>query len=444
MDSKFIVKIEKINSEGKGIINYEDKLIEIEGTLPGDEVEIIITKKLRDRYLARVHRFLNKSKDREEHCKLSGICGGCDFVNYVYEKQKRYKENIIKDLFPEYLNRIEKIVSSYPFNYRNKTIYSLSMNKNNNVIGGYYKKNSHEVVNIKACPLDNNDVSDVLESIKDIINELKITIYNEQTNKGALRYLYTRINERGHIMLGIVSAKRSFTKKQEFINEIIKRNPNVKTIVFNYNDSLGNVILGKEEEIVYKDGFIFDKLKKKNIKISLSSFYQINREMIENLYNVVINKSHLSKEDKVLDAYCGTGTIGLLLASYVKEVVGVEINSKAIEDANFNKMINHQENITFVAEDASKFILKELENGSKYSLVVMDPPRSGSSKVFIDSLLTLLPNRITYVSCNPYTLKRDIDLLKEKYDVESIVPVDMFPHTKHVESVVCLTRKELL
>ena len=242
-------------------------------------------------------------------------------------------------------------------------------------------------------------------------------------------------------MLGIVSAKRSFTKKQEFINEIIKRNPNVKTIVFNYNDSLGNVILGKEEEIVYKDGFVFEKLKKKNIKISLSSFYQINREMIENLYNVVINKSHLSKEDKVLDAYCGTGTIGLLLASYVKEVVGVEINSKAIEDANFNKIINHQENITFVAEDASKFILKELENGSKYSLVVMDPPRSGSSKVFIDSLLTLLPNRITYVSCNPYTLKRDIDLLKEKYDVESIVPVDMFPHTKHVESVVCLTRK---
>ena len=436
-----IVKIEKLNEEGKGIVYIDNNLIEIEGALPNDEIEIIITKKLRDRYLAKIHRFIKESEERENHCKLSGICGGCDFVNYVYEKQKRYKENQIKELFKNYEDKVENIVSSYPFNYRNKTIYCLTSNSKGNVIGGYYKKNSHEIVNIKNCPLDNLEASDVLESIKDIINELKITIYNPLTNTGSLRYLFTRINERGHIMLGIVSAKRSFPKKKELINEIIKRNKNVKTIVLNINDQAGNAVLGKEEEIIYHDGFIIDKLKKKKIKISLSSFYQINTEMVENLYNVVINISNFNKEDNVLDAYCGTGTIGLLVADYVKHVTGVEINEKAIKDAIFNKTINHQDNISFVAEDASKFILEEVKNKNYYSHVIMDPPRSGSSKVFIESLLTMLPRKITYVSCNPLTLKRDLELLNDKYEINKIVPVDMFPHTKHIEVVVSLQLK---
>ena len=174
MESKMIVKIEKLNEEGKGIVYIDNNLIEIEGALPNDEIEIIITKKLRDRYLAKIHRFIKESEERENHCKLSGICGGCDFVNYVYEKQKRYKENQIKELFKDYEDKVENIVSSYPFNYRNKTIYCLTSNSKGNVIGGYYKKNSHEIVNIKNCPLDNLEASDVLESIKDIINELKI------------------------------------------------------------------------------------------------------------------------------------------------------------------------------------------------------------------------------------------------------------------------------
>ena len=441
MESKMIVKIEKLNEEGKGIVYIDNNLIEIEGALPNDEIEIIITKKLRDRYLAKIHRFIKESEERENHCKLSGICGGCDFVNYVYEKQKRYKENQIKELFKDYEDKVENIVSSYPFNYRNKTIYCLTSNSKGNVIGGYYKKNSHEIVNIKNCPLDNLEASDVLESIKDIINELKITIYNPLTNTGSLRYLFTRINERGHIMLGIISVKRSFQKKKELINEIIKRNKNVKTIIFNYNDQEGNAILGKEEEVVYHDGFIIDKLKDKKIKISLSSFYQVNAEMVENLYNVVINESKLKKYDNVLDAYCGTGTIGLLVAKHVNHVTGVEINEKAIKDAIFNKTVNHQDNITFVAEDASKFILKCVKDKKQYSLVIMDPPRSGSSKVFIESLLALLPKKITYVSCNPITLKRDLELLKEAYEVTRIIPVDMFPHTKHVEVVVTLSLK---
>ena len=441
MESKMIVKIEKLNEEGKGIVYIDNNLIEIEGALPNDEIEIIITKKLRDRYLAKIHRFIKESEERENHCKLSGICGGCDFVNYVYEKQKRYKENQIKELFKDYEDKVENIVSSYPFNYRNKTIYCLTSNSKGNVIGGYYKKNSHEIVNIKNCPLDNLEASDVLESIKDIINELKITIYNPLTNTGSLRYLFTRINERGYIMLGIVSAKRSFPKKKELINEIIKRNKNVKTIVLNINDQAGNAVLGKEEEIIYHDGFIIDKLKKKKINISLSSFYQINKEMVENLYNVVINISKFNKEDNVLDAYCGTGTIGLLVADYVKHVTGVEINEKAIKDAIFNKTINHQDNISFVADDASKFILEEVKNKNYYSHVIMDPPRSGSSKVFIESLLTMLPRKITYVSCNPLTLKRDLELLNDKYEINKIVPVDMFPHTKHIEVVVSLQLK---
>ncbi len=438
-----IVKIDSLSSDGKGICYVDNNIIEIEGALPNDVVEIIITKKLKNKYCAKIHRTIKPSKYREDKCKLAGICGGCDFINSVYNMQVEFKQNKINELFNEYKEKVFPIATNNHLNYRNKSIYVLHINKNNAVIAGYYKKNSHDVVNIKNCFLDNKAISELFESIKDIINELNISVYNEIVHHGILRYLYARINKDGDIMLGIIATNSSFKHKKKFVDEIIKRNKKVKTIIFNYNNQVGNKILGIDNEIVYGEGYIIDILMNKKIKISLSSFYQVNSEMTEKLYDIIIKESNLDKNDVVLDAYCGTGTIGLLVANYVKKVVGVEINSKAIEDAEYNKMINNQANISFVSEDASKFIFEASNKKDKYSLVIMDPPRSGCSKIFIDSILSLEPCKLTYVSCNPLTLKRDLELLKVKYNIKKIIPVDMFPQTFHVETIVLLCLKDV-
>ena len=383
----------------------------------------------------------NDTRERQE-CPYHKKCGGCEYSGIPYEEQLQKKEKRVAKLLREF-GKVEPIVGmSYPYYYRNKVHAVYAQKKNGEVICGTYEKDSHRVVDIESCLLENKGSTAIIRDIRGLLRSFKIQPYNEDTGYGLLRHVLVRhAHATGEVMVVLVLASPVMPSKNNFVKALRKMHPEITTVVLNINGRNTSMVLGEQEKVLYGKGYIVDELMGMRFRISAKSFYQVNPIQTKHLYQGALDMAGLTGKERVLDAYCGTGTIGLIASRDAKEVVGVELNRDAVRDAITNAKTNQVKNICFVCQDATEYICKAAEKKENFDVVLMDPPRAGSTKEFIDSVIALAPERVVYVSCNPQTLARDLKWFRRGYKVEKMRPYDMFPLTDHCEVVCSLVRK---
>lgn len=377
-----------------------------------------------------------------EICSIARKCGGCDFQGIPYEKQLKKKEKQVRELLKEFC-KVENIIGmKNPYHYRNKIHAVFDRSKNGTIISGIYSEGTHKVIPVEACQIEDEKADKIINDIRNLLKSFKIKTYDEDTGYGLLRHVLIRTGfKSGQIMVVLVLGSSILPSKNNFVKAIRKLNPEISTIVINVNDKKTSMILGDKQSVIYGKGYIEDELCNCIFRISPKSFYQVNPIQTEILYNKAIEFADLTGNEKVLDAYCGIGTIGIIASKKAKQVIGVELNKDAIKDAIINAKINNISNIRFYNNDSGKFMLQMEEKNEKVDVVFMDPPRAGSNKEFLTSMVKLKPNKIVYISCNPLTLQRDLKyIVKNGYQVKKAVPIDLFPMTTHVETVVLMSR----
>lgn len=375
-------------------------------------------------------------------CPYAKKCSGCQLQNLTYEKQLQMKQVKCIKLLGRFSHVEEIIGMENPYNYRNK-VQSAFFLKNGKTESGIYQSVDQKIVSVENCMLQNQEANNIIQTIKKLCKGFKIKPYDAKTGKGLLRHVLIRNNSKSNdFMVVLVTTREPFDAKQSFANELARRHSTIKTIVHNINPVKTMLLLGKESEVLIGEGSICDELCGLKFSISPRSFYQVNHSQTAKLYALAKEYANLTGNEILIDAYCGTGTIGLTMADMAKKVIGVEINSEAIVDAKKNALLNHVENVEFYNMDAGEFMNDLAQKKQKVNVVITDPPRAGCSMNFLKSLISLAPQKIVYISCNPETLSRDLQFLTKKYyKVNKIQPVDMFPHTNHVENVVCLSLK---
>lgn len=374
-------------------------------------------------------------------CPVISKCGGCDWIGKPYEEQLAEKKKRAEKLMAPFC-KLEGIVGmEEPFYYRNKVHAVFGRDRKGNVISGTYEKNSHRVVPLETCFIEDKKSGEIIRSIRDLCKSFKIKIYDEDTGFGLLRHVLVRSGyHTGEYMVVLVLSSPIMPSKNNFVKALRKLHPYITTVVVNVNDKRTSMVLGDKEQVIFGKGYIEDELLGKKFRISPKSFYQINPLQTEKLYGKAIEYASLTGKEVVLDAYCGTGTIGMVLASKAKEVIGVELNKDAVRDARINAKTNGVKNISFYEKDAGQFLVQMAEQSAKVDVVVMDPPRTGSDEAFLSSVVKLRPKKVVYVSCNPETLVRDLKYLtKNGYKVKRAHAVDMFAQTsEHTEMVTML------
>ncbi len=374
-------------------------------------------------------------------CKVAKQCGGCQYQGVDYIKQIELKQKEMDDLFKPF--KTEPFIKMEdPFYYRHKVFSTFSQSKSKKVVCGIYEEESHRVVPLEDCLIQHPKANAILNSICTIASQLRIQPYNEDRKVGVLRHAYLRIaHHTNDVLLVFVLGQDVFPGSKEFMKRLRLLHPEITTCMTQVNKRKTSVVLGEKEKVLWGKGFIHDSLCNTTFKISSKSFYQVNPTQTEKLYQRAIELADLSKGDTVLDAYCGIGTIGLIAAPYVKQVLGVEVNKTAIQDAIQNAKLNNISNIRFFADDATEFIKTLAHKKQVIDTVFIDPPRAGSTEEFLKAVQQLQAKKIVYISCNPVTQKRDISTLKKLgYTLKSMTPVDMFPFTKHTETVGLLVK----
>lgn len=376
-------------------------------------------------------------------CPLAKKCGGCDYQGMPYEQQLREKEQAVRKLMKSFGEVNPIIGAKDPYHYRNKVHAVFSRQKNGEIISGIYQEGSHKVVPVDACQIENEKADEIIVSVRKLLKSFKIKVYDEDTDFGLLRHVLIRTGHvSGQIMVVLVVRSPIFPSKNNFVKALRALHPEITTVVLNVNERKTSMVLGERNITIYGKGYIEDTLCGCTFRISPTSFYQINPVQTERLYKTAMMLARLNKRNVVIDAYCGIGTIGMVAAKTVKEVIGIELNAEAVRDANQNAKRNRMDNIRFVQGDAGKFMEGMADREEQVDVVFMDPPRSGSDEAFLQSLLVLAPKKIVYISCNPETQARDLKVLcKRDYKVEAIQPVDMFPFCRHVETVALLIKK---
>lgn len=375
-------------------------------------------------------------------CPLYKKCGGCQIQNLSYERQLSFKQVKVIKLLGRYHHVSEIIGMEHPYHYRNKVQAAFGERKGE-IISGVYQSSTHNIVPVDSCLIEDEKADEIIVTIRKLLKSFKLRAFNDVTMKGFLRHvLIKRGFLSGEIMVVLVTAVMDFPKESQFINALLSRHPEITTIVQNVNNKRTSLVLGEESRVLFGSGYIEEELCGLRFRISPKAFYQINPTQTEVLYRKALEFAGLSGTERLLDAYCGTGTIGIIASKSAGEVIGVELNGDAVKDAVTNAELNGVDNIKFYKADAGKFMVEAAELGEKFDVVIMDPPRAGASLDFLKSLVTLAPDRIVYISCNPETQSRDLSYLTRKgYKVRRIQPVDMFPHTEHVETVALLTRQ---
>lgn len=381
-------------------------------------------------------------KTNPDACPLAKKCGGCQLQNMNYDRQLKWKQARCEILLKKF-GKVEKIIGmENPYHYRNKVQAAFGRTKNGKIISGVYQSGSHRIVMVDSCMTEDETADKIIVDIRNMLPKFKIWTYDEDKGTGFLRHvLVKRGFSSGEVMVVLVGASGYFPMKKKFTAALLEKHPEITTVVLNINPKDTNLVLGDREEVLYGNGYIEDTLCGRIFRISPKSFYQINPVQTEKLYNKAMELAQLDKNTKVLDAYCGIGTIGLVAAKTAGNVIGVELNPDAVKDAIANAKRNNEKNARFYCADAGDFMETLAAEGEKFDVIFMDPPRSGSSRKFIDSLAIADPKRVVYISCNPETLARDLQyMIKKGYKVKKICPVDMFPHTNHIECVVLLCR----
>lgn len=384
------------------------------------------------------------NNQQNNKCKVAKKCGACQLSNMDYERQLKFKQANAVKLLKRY-GRVNDIIGmKSPCSYRNKAQFIVKKASNGNIVTGVYQSATGGVAVTDSCFINDKKSNEIVKYIRKLITELNIQPYNPKNGRGIIRHIMIRNGyNTGEYMIVLVCIEDNIQRENELVSKLCKRFKEIKTVVLNVNKN-NKMMLGSTERILYGSGYIEDILCGKRFRISARSFYQVNPIQTEILYNTALDFAQLSGEEKILDAYCGIGTIGISAADNVKSIVGVEVNGEAVKDAVKNAEINSIENAVYYNTDATDFMREAAENNEHFDVVFADPPRAGCSKVFLSSLVTLKPDRIVYVSCNPQTLARDLYfMIHNGYKVKKIQPVDMFPHTQHVECVTLLVRKQI-
>ncbi len=455
------VEISDIGAEGKAIAKVDDVVIFIANVIPGDIVDIQITKK-RSRYReANVVNFIKFSPDRiEPFCSHFGVCGGCKWQSLPYEKQLFYKQKQVYDQ----LKRIGKIDmpeimpikgASQTTHYRNKLEFTFCNQRwlsreeidsqeeivNKGALGFHIPGMFDKVLNIQKCWLQPEPSDSIRNFIREYSVENNLEFFDIRKQLGFLRNIIIRSSSTGEVMLIVVFFREDKLKREGLLNAVADKFPEITSLMYVVNGK-GNDTIIDQEVVLYKgNGFIFEEMEGLKFKIGPKSFYQTNSSQAYELYKVVREFAQLSGNETVYDLYTGTGTIANFIARNAKNVIGVEYVPEAITDAVLNSEINNIKNTTFFAGDMKDVLSSEFINvHGKPDVIITDPPRAGMHTDVVDTILEAAPERIVYVSCNPATQARDLELMKELYSVEKIQPVDMFPHTHHVENVVLLIK----
>lgn len=375
-------------------------------------------------------------------CPVSAKCGGCRWIDRSYEEQLQAKEAAFRRLMEPYCKPESIIGMEEPMHYRNKVHAVFGEDRRHNVISGIYEEKSHRIVPVDSCLIENQKADEIIVSIRGLLKSFKIRPYNENTGYGLLRHVLIRTGyATGQIMVVLVLSSPIMPSKNNFVKALRKLHPEITTMVINVNDRETSMVLGDKEQVIYGKGYIEDELCGRTFRISPKSFYQVNPVQAERLYEKAVEYAGLTGRETVLDAYCGTGTIGIIAGANAAEVIGVELNRDAVRDAVTNARRNQVSNIRFYQNDAGKFLLDMAEQDVTLDILLMDPPRSGSNEAFLNAAAKIKPKRIVYISCNPETLVRDLRILVKKgYKVEKSAAVDMFPFTENIESVTLLSR----
>ncbi len=436
------LKITDINYEGMGIASYNNKTVFVERALQDEVVLAEIDFENKNFYRAHTTKVIKASNDRiNPPCATYEKCGGCQLLHAAYQKTLEYKlkttNNTLKRIGKVDFE-IKKIIGmDTVFPYRNKVQIPVT-SIDNKVVCGYYERRTHNIIPFKTCLLQSKQVDEIIIFIKNIFNEFKITGYKENTNEGILRHIMVRENKDGQIMIVLVINEKKLKYEEEIKNKIINKFPNVISIIINSNTNDNNVILGDNSYALYGKDEIIDELLGFKYKISHHSFFQINRIQAEKLYSKILE--YVGSAENVIDAYCGVGTITLSLSKIAKYVYGIEVVAPAIDNANENKELNKVSNVEFILGKVEDIIF-DLLNKVNIDCVVIDPPRKGLDEKVIKALITAKIKKIVYVSCNPSSLARDINLLKNDYEIKDATLIDMFAYTTGVETVCVLTNK---
>ena len=444
-NEEFNLKITGYTSEGGGVGKFDGQAVFVENTAIGDEILCHIIKAKNTYAIGKAMKIIKPSKSRiEPECEAFKSCGGCSFAHIKYEEELKAKEQKVIDAFKRIGGISPKFAPIIPSpettRYRNKAQYPVR--RENGILNiGFYAKKSHRVIDGGDCLLQPVEFTEIIEVFRKWINDNNITVYSENTNLGLLRHIYLRkAFATGEIMVCVVINGKTLPCYENLLSEL-KSVDGFKTLVLNINRQNTNVVLGDECISLYGDGYITDILCGVKVKISPLSFYQVNRNGAERLYNKAAEYAGLTGEEDILDLYCGTGTIGLSMAQKVKSLIGVEIIPEAIEDAKTNAELNNIKNARFICGDASLAAEKLKDDGITPQVIILDPPRKGCAEELLKTVAQINPQKIVYVSCDPATLARDCArLLELGYAVNEVTPVDMFPRTSHVESVALLEK----
>lgn len=382
-------------------------------------------------------------EEKVTKCSVSKKCGSCQYQGVPYKEQLAAKQKRMKKLLGKFANVKPIIGMDDPFYYRNKVHAVFDRDKKGNIICGTYEAKTHKVVPIEECMIEDKISQEIIRTIRDMLKSFRIKTYDEDTGYGLLRHVLVRRGfSTDEIMVVLVIGSPIFPSKNNFVKALRKKYPQITTVVLNVNDKKTSMVLGERDIVIYGKGYIRDTLCGCTFRISPQSFYQVNPVQTEILYKTAIEYVGLGRKETVIDAYCGIGTIGLVAAKRAKNVIGVELNPDAVRDARINAKENKITNARFYQGDAGEFMENMAENGEHADVVFMDPPRIGSDKKFMSSVIKLNPSRIVYISCGPETLARDLEYLtKHGYDVRKIQPVDMFSFTDHCENICLLTKK---
>lgn len=449
-NKEYIVDIVDIGQGGVGIGKYEGFTVFVDGGLVQDKIKVKITKSKKNYAVGDMIEIIEKSPFRVARKCSENLrqCGGCQIQELDYQKQLDIKTNEVKQVISR-IGKLDDVVihdtlgMEHPFRYRNKAQFPIQKKDNMPVIG-FYKKKSHDLISTDECIIQHEVNDKIIKIIKTYIRAYNVSIYDEKTHKGLLRHVVTKVGfTTGEVMIVLVANGKKLPYLKELASVLKENIPGFKTLVVNVNIQKTNVILGKENIVAYGDGMIRDYIGELVFEISPLSFFQVNPLQTEVLYNKALEYANLGENDTVFDIYCGIGTISLFLAQKAKKVYGIEIVEDAIKDAKRNAKINNMDNVEFYVGKAEEVVPKMYKEGKRANVVVVDPPRKGCDEKVLDTIISMQPDRVVYVSCNPSTLARDLAYLNERgYKCHEIQPVDMFPHSVHVENVAWLSKAD--
>ncbi|WP_456276770.1 23S rRNA (uracil(1939)-C(5))-methyltransferase RlmD [Bacillus sp. AK128] len=444
----FPLTIKRLGINGEGVGFFKRKVVFVPGALPGEEIVAEATKVLPSLIEAKIKKIRKKSPDRvAPPCPIYDQCGGCQLQHLAYEGQLREKRDIVIQAFERYtkipMDQLEvrqTIGMEEPWNYRNKSQLQVGLDKQK-VIAGLYGMNSHALIDLSDCMVQHKSTNHVTQVVKTILQDLKISIYNERSRKGLVRTIVTRVGiETGELQVILITTQKEIPRRELLIEEIQKRLPEVKSIMQNINGEKTSLIFGDRTLHMAGKETIQEVLGDLSFELSARAFFQLNPSQTVKLYDEVKKAASLTGNEKVLDAYCGVGTIGLWLAPAAKEIRGMDVIPESIDDARKNASKHGFPNAKYEVGKAELVLPKWVKEGWKPDVVIVDPPRTGCDQGLLETLKKVKPKQVVYVSCNPSTLAKDIAALGHLYKVNYLQPVDMFPHTSHVEVVALLER----